>query len=70
MYLRLDDGTVWPYPDEDLNWKIQFGEPTTDEKAQAASIIYAYQHLIHTLSYTRRAYIIRQIKGALKGRDA
>lgn len=66
-YVRLDDGTTWPHPDDpaEVEWGLRYGGPRPrDEQLAAASYIAAYSELIR-LPARKRDARIRAIRLAL-----
>jgi hypothetical protein len=66
-YLRLDDGTNWPHPDDpaEIQWGLRYGGPRPrTEQMVAASYIAAYTELIR-LPVRQRNARIRAIRAAI-----
>jgi hypothetical protein len=66
MYIRINNMT-WPYPDNELEWKARYGNPTRVELYQMASIISAYRQMIRD-TRGKRQIVIRKIRAALTER--
>jgi hypothetical protein len=56
------DGMAWPNPDDPLEVEqaLRYGEPTTEQRMVAASMIAAYKQLVEDNS-RRRARMVREI---------
>ncbi len=51
--IKLDDDSQWPdSSDSELEWRLRYvDEVTKSDRLTAASIISAYEHLLHGYSY-------------------
>lgn len=60
-FRRLDDGTMWPYPQSlaGLSWRLRYAPTTTlsrTELVAAADVLSAYRALIEATP-TKRAFV-------------
>lgn len=52
----------WPMPDNDLEWKLRYGQPTRAELLQAASILSAYSQMTLFDTKKKRDKICKKIQ--------
>jgi hypothetical protein len=61
------DGMAWNAPDashRDLEWRLRYGAPTKADLLRAASVLAAYDEIIHC-PRRKREYVVRQIRAAM-----
>ena len=58
------DGMSWPIPNHEIGWKMRYGNPTREERLQAAGEMDAYAALL-VRSQKRRNYICKKIVEAI-----
>lgn len=63
-YIRREDGTVWPSPDDpaEVGWRLRYGTPSEIDRLYAASVIHAYRELCRSRSNTFIADFRRELR--------
>ncbi len=59
-YIIIEDMS-WPMPDNELEWKLRYGNPTRTEILQAASILSAYSQMTLFDTKKKRDKICKKI---------
>lgn len=62
--LILPDGSTWPNPDSDLEWRLRYA-PDRGAELSAAAVCAVYRDLIK-MSRRKREEKIRMIRGAAR----
>lgn len=63
-YIRREDGTVWPSPDDprEVEWRLRYGTPSEIDRLYAASVIHAYRELCRSRSNAFIAGLRRELR--------
>jgi hypothetical protein len=63
-YIRRDDGTVWPDPDDpgEVSWRLRYGTPSKEDLLWAASVVSAYRELCQARSIPWIAAFRRELR--------
>ena len=68
-YLLIDNETVVPIPDNNIEWILRYGssEDIVKHRLYIASIVSQYKHLLNSTNQ-RRNYIANKIKSFIRGK--